>query len=307
MLDWFNAAFDGVLTTWRQLPSKDAVSLIVSLCSFALAFAGLVYTVRSKRRDATTAARNDLHSCISEIAKTRAEREAKERELGDRFYSAASVPLRTNFNARTNLFLSKAVLLSTRYTRLDLSSFESLLLGAALSDQGKYDASLRFYRRAVKTSPDPFDKATALRVYGRALVAAGHPRRGRWNMRRAAKLFSALSRTRGYDDDKMRYEAADTYARLVQIQMRWNYRNKTAADLEDFRRSTAAIRDPRHRQSMEEVLRDITRPAPAPAAAAPAPPPEPTTIAPPPEPPPVSPPLEPAAEATNAAAAPAAQ
>jgi hypothetical protein len=262
MPEWFNPLGDWLRETWRQLPSKDAVSLIVSLCSFALAFAGLMYTMRSKRRDATTAARNDLHSCISQISEIRAEREAKQRELGDEFHSAQNVPLRMTLNARTNLYLSKAVLLSTRYRKLDISSFESLLLGAALSDQGRHGASLDFYKRAVRISADPFDKATAQRVYGRALIASAHPRRGRWHMRRAAKLFSYLSRQRGYDADLMNYEVADTYGRLIQIQLGRGYRKKTAQDLIDFRRAIVTIKEPR-RRTMEELLEQITNPGAA--------------------------------------------
>jgi tetratricopeptide (TPR) repeat protein len=279
MIEWFNALIDWVLAGWRQLPSKDALSVIVSTCSLLIALASLGYTIRSKRRDATTAARNNLHSCVSEISKIMTEREEKERELGDKFYSAEHTPMRASLNDRAKLYLSKAVLLSRTYRKVDLSSFESLLLGAALADEGKYYASLRFYKRAVKISADPADKAAALSVYGRALIASGHPRWGRWRMRKAAKLFAALSRKRGYDDDKMNYESADTYARLVRTQLRWNYRKKTRADLTDFRRSIARIKDPHARQSMEEALAEITgsprtpaepppgpSPAPAPAS-----------------------------------------
>src|SRR5262249_23080455 len=175
--------------------------------------------------------------------------------------------------------------LSTRYRKLDITSFENLLLGAALADEGKYRTSLQFYERAVKTSADAADTAAALRVHGRALIASGRPRRGRRRMRKAARMFSAWSRARGYDDEKMNYESADTYARLVRTQLRWNYRKKTRADLADFRRSIARIKDPHGRQSMEEVLAEITgtprtpaepaavvppSPTPTPAAAVPA-------------------------------------
>lgn len=258
MIEWLNAATDWVLEEWRQLPSKDALSLIVSMCSFVIAFASLAYTVRSRRREATAAARNDLHSCISELSKLRTDREEKERQLGDEFYAAEHAPIRASLNDRTKLYLSKAVLLSTKYRKLDLTSFDDLLLGAALADAGKYRTSLQFYRRAVKASADAADKAAALRVYGRALIAAGHPRSGRWRMRKAAKLFSALSRKRGYDEDDMNYESADTYARLVQTQMRWNYRNKTRTDLIDFNRSISKIKDRARRHSMEEVFVGIT-------------------------------------------------
>src|ERR1700726_3497086 len=148
MIEWLTEAIDWVFTTWRQLQSKEALALIVSLCSFVIAAAGFIYTVWSKRRDANTAARNDMHSCISEISKIRTEREEKERQVADEFYSAENAPIRASLNDRTKLYLSKAVLLSTRYSKLDITSFENLLLGAALADEGKYRTSLRFYKRA---------------------------------------------------------------------------------------------------------------------------------------------------------------
>ena len=264
---WLSDAIDWVLEGWRQLQTKEALALIVSLCSILIAAAGFIYTVRSKRRDASTAARNELHVCISELSKIRSEREEKQRELGERYLSPENARTRTGFNDKIKLYLSKAVLLTTRYRRIDISSFESLLLGATLADEAKYRGSLQFYQRAVRTSADRADKAAALRVYGRALIASGYPRRGRARMRRAARLFAALSNKRGYDDDKMNYEAADTYARLVRTQLRWNYRKKTAADLMDLRRAIANIRDSRHRQSMQSELDEITRSAGPPAVA----------------------------------------
>src|SRR5262249_8571118 len=176
------------------------------------------------------------------------------------------------------------------------------------ADEGKYRTSLQFYKRAVETSADAADKAAALRVYGRSLIASGRPRSGRWRMRKAARLFSALSRKRGYDDDKMNYESADTYARLVRTQLRWNYRKKTRADLADLRRSITRIKDPGARQSMEEALAEITgspHPPAEPAPSLPPPPPAPPPPAPPtPPPPPAAAPNTPG-EAAPAAAGPA--
>jgi tetratricopeptide (TPR) repeat protein len=269
MIEWLNTLIDWVVAGWRELASKDALSVVVSSCSLVIALASFGYTIRSKRRDATTAARNDLHSCISEISKLRTEREEKERQVADEFYSAENAPIRASLNDRTKLYLSKAVLLSTRYRKLDITSFENLLLGAALADEGKYRTSLRFYKRAIKTSADAADKAAALRVYGRALIASGHPRWGRWRMRKAAKLFSALSGKRGYDEDQMNYESADTYARLVQTQLRWNYRRKTRTDLIDFNHSISKIKDRGRRQAMEEVFAGITGSRHSPAEPAP--------------------------------------
>jgi tetratricopeptide (TPR) repeat protein len=275
MLEWLNAASDWWLEAWRQLPPNDALSLIVSICAVVIALASLGYAIRARRRDATTAARNDLVSCLSELSRLRTEREEKERQLADAFYAAEHAPVRASLNDRTKLYLSKAVLLSTRYRKLDLTAFDNLLLGAALADEGKYRSSLQFYRRAVQTSADAADRAAALRVYGSALIAAGRPRAGRRRMRKAAKIFSALSRMRGYDDDKMNYESADTYARLIQTQMRWNYRSKTRADLIDLNRAISQIKDRGRRQSMEEVFAGITGSRRAPAEPVPTAPPAP--------------------------------
>jgi tetratricopeptide (TPR) repeat protein len=269
MLEWLNATIDWVSAAWQQLSPTDALSLVASLCAFVIAVASLGYAVVARRRDATAAARNDLASCISELSRLRTEREDKERELGEAFFAAEHAPLRARLNDATKLYLSKAVLLSTRYRKLDLTSFDNLLLGSALADEGKYQRSLQFYRRAVETSADAADRAAALRVYGRALIAAGRPRPGRRRMRKAAKLFSALSRKRGYDDDKMNYESADTYARLVQTQMRWNYRSKTRTDLIDFNRSIGQIKDRGRRRAMERVFAEITGSQRAPAEPAP--------------------------------------
>lgn len=268
-IDWLNAGIEWLLAAWRQLPPNDALSLGVSICAVVVALATLGYAIRSRRRDATAAARNDLAACLSELSRLRTEREEKERQLGETFYAAEHAPIRASLNDRTKFYLSKAVLVSTRYRKLDLTSFDNLLLGAALGDEGKYRTALQFYRRAVKTSADAADRAAALRVYGRALIAAGRPRAGRRRMRKAAKLFSALGRRRGYDDDKMNYESADTYARLVQTQMRWNYRNKTRADLIDLNRSISQIKDRGRRQSMEEVFAGITGARRGPAEPAP--------------------------------------
>ena len=135
MIEWLNAAIDSVPAAWRELPSQAALGLALSLCALLVAIASLGYTIRSRRRDAGTAARNDLQSCIAEISKLRTERAEKERQLGEEFYAAEHAATRASLNDRMKLYLSKAVLLSTRYRRLDLTPFDHLLLGAALADE----------------------------------------------------------------------------------------------------------------------------------------------------------------------------
>jgi hypothetical protein len=252
MIDWIIAA-------WRELTSKEALTVTVSAFSFVLALASLGYTVFSKRRDAHIAARNELHSCISKISEIRAKKDDKRLELGDEFLSNKHTAMRVILNDTIKLYLSKAILLITRYRGLDISSFENVLLAAALADEGKFKHSLKFYRRAVKTSADKADKATALRVYGRALIAAGYPRWGRSRMLKAAKLFFTLSETHGYDDSVMNYERADTYSRLIATQLRWNYPKNLSIDLAAFKESIGRIGDDRRCKTMEELLDNYSR------------------------------------------------
>ena len=233
--------------------------MVVSICSFVLAFASFAYTVRSKRRDANAAARNDFHSCISKISEIRSEREEKERELKDDFESLEHRAMRARLNDKLRIYLSKAVLLRTRYRRLDISSFENLLLGAALADQGRYTASLRYYRRAVRLSADSADKALAMRVYGRAMIGAGYPWLGRRKMLKATRLFSRLSNTRGYDRDLMIYESTETYSRLVRIELRCGYLDHVQEDLNEFEWSIPKIKHAKQRQSMEELLTKLKK------------------------------------------------
>jgi hypothetical protein len=243
-----------LIETWKSLQPKDEITWIVSALSFLLAGMSFVYTIYSKRRDASVAARNDLHSCISKISEGRAEKDTKIRELGNEYNSLANMALRTAINDKIKLYLSKAVLLTTTYKRLDVTSFENVLLGAALFDEGKSRQSLRFYRRAVWASTDDADKAVALRVYGRALIEAGHPIFGRWRMLKAAKLFSALSKTRGYNEGRMNYECADTYSRLVAMQLQCNYRKNVSDDNGKFEESIRGIRDHTSREAMKQLF-----------------------------------------------------
>ena len=297
MNEWLDTATEWVLAGWRLLPSQDALGVIVGLCALLIALGAFGYVIRARRRDAGVAARNDLTACISELSKLRTEREKKERQLGEAFYTGEHAAIRASLNDRTKLYLSKAVLLSTRYRKLDLTPFDNLLLGATLADEGNYRTSLQFYKRAVEASADAADKAAALRVHGRALIAAGYPRSGRRRMRKAAKLFAALGRKRGYDQDKMNYESADTYARLLQTQMRWNYRSRTRADLLDLNRAIRKIKDRGRRQSMEDALDAIIGSRHPPAEPAPSAPPAPDPAA-TPSPPAATATAEPAPESS---------
>jgi hypothetical protein len=231
-LDWITALL-------QKLEPKDVLTLILSsfslvLSLFSLVIAGiaLVYTVFSKRRELTISVRNDLHDCILKLSENKVQFENLRRELGEDFYKVRHSRERTALTEQRGLFLARAVYLIERYRRLvDSTSQEFLLIGATLADQGEFSGSLRFYKKSVRYALGGRNEATALRVYGRALIASGSAKAGRRKMLKSAAVFRKLSQRRWYDREQMICEMIDTYQRLISIETQQKILQHAASDL----------------------------------------------------------------------------
>jgi hypothetical protein len=186
-LDWITALL-------QELEPKDILTLILS--SFSLVIAGIAffYTMFSKRRELAISVRNDLHDCILKLSENKVQFENLRRELGEDYHKVKHWRERTALGEQRQLFLARAVYLIETYRRLvDSTSQEFLLIGAALADQGEFSGSLRFYKRSVRYALDGRMEATALRVYGRALIASGSAKAGRRKMLKSVAVFKKLS------------------------------------------------------------------------------------------------------------------
>jgi hypothetical protein len=173
--------------------------------------------------------------------------------ISARFSIRGNVP---RLLSQRQLFLARAVYLIERYRRLvDVTSQDFLLIAAALAGQGEFSGSLRFYKRSVRYALDERMKATALRVYGRALIASGSAKAGRRKMLQSVTIFKKLSERVGYERKRMIYEMADTYQRLIYIETQHKIYQHAASDFAIAEQLLEQIQDKGRRKTMKEYLK----------------------------------------------------
>ena len=248
-LDWIAALL-------QKLEPKDILTLIISLFSLVIAGIAFFYTVLSKRRELAISVRNDLHDCILKLAENKVQFENLRRELGEDYYKAKHSRERIALGEQRQLFLARAVYLIEKYRRrIDSTSQEFLLIGAALADQGEFSGSLRFYKRSVRYALDGRTEATALRVYGRALIASGSAKAGRRKMLKSIAIFKKLSQRAGYEREQMIFEMIDTYQRLIRIETQQKILEHAASDLAIAKQLLEQIQDKGRREILGELLK----------------------------------------------------
>jgi hypothetical protein len=255
-LDWITALL-------QKLEPKDILTLILSLFSAVIAaisivIAGiaLLYTVFSKRRELAISVRNDLHDCILKLSENQVDFASLRRLLGADYHKVQHRRERSALIDQRQLFLARAVYLIEKYRRLiDLTSQDFLLIGAALADQGEFSGSLRFYKRSVRYALDERQKASALRVYGRALIASGYAKAGRRKMLKSVAIYEQLSQRVGYDKEHIIGDITDTYLRLIHIETQHKILQHAASDLAEAKKRLEQIQDKGRRESLGELLK----------------------------------------------------
>jgi hypothetical protein len=248
-LDWITALL-------QKLEPKDILTLGISVFSLAIAGSAFIYTVVSKRRELAISVRNDLHDCILKLSENKVQFENLRRELGEDYHKVKHRRERTTLGEQRQLFLARAVHLIDKYRRrVDSTSQEFLLIGATLADQGEFSGSLRFYKRSVRYARDRRSEATALRVYGRALIASGSANAGRRKMLKSVAIFKELSQRVGYGREEMISEMIDTYQRLIFIETQHNILQHAASDLAIAKQLLEQIQDKGRQKTLGELLK----------------------------------------------------
>jgi tetratricopeptide (TPR) repeat protein len=230
---------------------------VLSWFSLFIAGIALVYTVFSKRRELAISVRNDLHDCILKLSENNVQFENLRRELGEDFYKVQHLRER-NALIDQRYLLARAVYLIERYrhrVRIDSTSLDFLLIGAALADRGEFSGSLRFYKRSVRLAVNERMKGTALRVYGRALIASGSARAGRRKMLKSVAIFEKLSQRVGYEREQMISEIIDTYQRLIRIETQHEILQHATSDLAIAEKWLEQVQDKGRRKTLGEVLK----------------------------------------------------
>jgi tetratricopeptide (TPR) repeat protein len=161
------------------------------------------------------------------------------------------------------LYLSKALLiLEENEATLSLSDFDYMMLASNLIDLGRTSESVRFYRKSMEIaarSNNAVGHAAARRVYGRALIASGQHEEGREEMLAAVQAYERLSEQGEYDRDRMRDQAAETFRRLIWVELQANQISTASNDLAALEELVAKVREPTKRRPLESGLEELRR------------------------------------------------
>lgn len=209
---------------------KDIATLMLSGAALLTSVSVAVYNVRVQRAKKGDDARKSFEEAIQGISKVRQDLDALRHEAGEDFESQKYQFRRIVLGDTRNFFLAKA-LHALNVTSFLTSSVDNMLIAVALIDSGRHRASVPFYRKAVDTAADEFDRATALRVLGRAHILSGDFAEGRREMLIAASSFRILASDSGFDRHRMLRDEAETYRRLVAVQLIVDRRQHLQSDV----------------------------------------------------------------------------
>lgn len=215
----------------EPLSPKDLITLLLAVVSLGLS----LYLFSDKRKKDVEDSRKEFVDSLSELLATRKDIEDQEYAIARDGEGAGSRPALRHLRDKREVLVSRLIHIANR-PRILLSSQEYVALAAALIDSGRIGESVSVYKTAMDTAANNFEKATAQRVYGRALINQGELAAGRQHMLDAAALFVALKDDRGFERNRVLLEGAETYRRLVAVSVQKSYF--------DFARDDLAAIDP---------------------------------------------------------------
>jgi tetratricopeptide (TPR) repeat protein len=240
-------------STWPQLGTaplelKDVITIVVSTSAFLISAGVAVFNWWSWRQKNIEEAKKGLTDTLVGMITARQKLEEFRLQSGEKYGDFKSNPYRIALSDQRHLYLSKALQLIHRHEKLlSLSHFDYLMLAANLIDLGRTAESVQFYEKAMhlaKENNDLVGSASARRVYGRAKIASGDYDQGRKEMLAAANEYQALASRRAYDRDRMLAEAAETYQRLIRVEMQADQVSHLRDDLSAMEILTKKVRDP---------------------------------------------------------------
>jgi tetratricopeptide (TPR) repeat protein len=229
-----------MLAHLAALDVKDLATLLLSGAALLTSISVALFNLRVQRSKRSDDARKAFEDAILAIMTAKQSYEALRREAGKEFESPEFAPRRVAIVDTRNFNLSKA-LHAVSVANLVTSSADNLLLASALMESGRHSASVPFYQRAVHLAWDQYERATALRVLGRAQILTGEHDDGRAMMTEAANLFTALANDKGYETDRMFDEVAETYKRLINCEITIGLKEHLEADVAALEGASAGM------------------------------------------------------------------
>jgi tetratricopeptide (TPR) repeat protein len=255
------SAIRDVLPEFKMTPLelKDVITATAVLISIgAVAFSW--WSWRKKNLDD---AKKSLTDSVVGMIAARREREEFRYQSGDKFGTIETLPYRIALADHRELYLSKALqVLRTYEHKLSPSYFEYMMLAANLIETGRTAESLRFYENALRLARlnnDHLASAASRRVYGRAKIATGRYDEGREDMLTAVDEYQKLAGQRAHDRDRMLEEAAETYRRLIWVEIQADQMAAVNSDLSAMERLISGVTDPVRLRSLTSGLNELQK------------------------------------------------
>ena len=134
------------------------------------------------------------------------------------------------------------------------------MLAANLIDLGRTAESVGFYEKSLasaKADNDLVAEAATRRVYGRAQIAVGEYDQGRKEMLTAAADYEMLATRRAFDHGRMFEQAAETYRRLIWVELQANQLAALGKDLVAMEALVEKVKDPIRYRTLTSGLDEL--------------------------------------------------
>jgi hypothetical protein len=223
---------------FEPLTPKDFITLLLTLVTVTLS----LYLFWDKRKKDEEDAKKEFAASLSDLLNTRKEIEDLEYTASQKSGTAAPRGVLRHLHDKREMFVSRLVYLADRF-KLKVSSHEFIVLAAALIDGGRIGEAIPFYGRAVDLAANEFERANAQRVYGRALIAFGEAESGRQHMIEAAQIFESLQQNSNFERDHVLTQAAESYRRLIVINLQKSNLKSMEDDFKSMDRLVALFPD----------------------------------------------------------------
>ncbi len=224
----------------------STIITVKDLVSIAVGSAALLTSI-------TVAALNYHWQKDKKASDARADLEKLRLESGEKFNDPNMFSRRVLLQDKITFYLSRA-LQCLKTKDISASSFDNLLVAAALIDSGRREESIAYYKKSVDLSADAYERANGQRVYGRALILTGDLTSGRNTMLSAISAYRQLADDEGFDADKLNGDAADACRRLILAQKMKGFDEFLNEDENLFQKIVCEIRDPVRRTFITNLM-----------------------------------------------------
>ena len=240
--------------------TTDVLSTAFSILALVISTCGFFFAVYSWRSKSLEDARKAITEAIAAMIGARQKLEEL-RASGEKYGKIDALAYRIALTDQRQIYLSRALqIVKENGSKLALSDFDYMMLAANLMDLGRTAESVTFYEKCVQLAANGDDRvglASARRVYGRAMIAAGRYDEGREVMLAAMRAYQKLADERAYDRDRMNEQAAETYRRLIWVELQAKQEKAVLDDAKELEILISRVEDRSRRDTLEAGMQEL--------------------------------------------------